>query len=57
MSMKVRELIEELEQYPPDCPVVIRDQELEEVTQILLRDEQYFTEDHCYDEGLVVKIY
>jgi len=55
--MKVRELIETLEEMPPEYHVVVHGTELTEVTEVLIRDELYFTEDHGYDEGLVVKIY
>ena len=55
--MKVRELIDELEELPPDYPVVIGGTEITEVTELLLRDDLYLSADHGYDEGLVIKIY
>ena len=52
--MTVRDLIEILEQYPQDCHVVADDAE---ITEVVIRDEVYYTEDNIYDEGLIVKLY
>jgi len=52
--MTVQELIEALEELPPDLPVVADGCEISEV---LIRDEIYFTEDHNYQEGTIVKVY
>lgn len=52
--MTVRELIETLEEFPLDLPVTENGCEISEV---LIRDELYFSEDHEYREGQVVKIY
>ena len=56
-KMTVRELIDALENMPPDFPVVIGGVEITEVTETLIRDELYLTDERYYDEGLVVKIY
>ncbi len=52
--MTVRDLIEALEELPLDLPVTENECE---VTEVLVREEIYFTEDHEYKEGLIVKIY
>ncbi len=52
--LTVQELIEKLEQLPPLCPVVV---DGAEVTEVLIRDELFYTKDQLYDEGLVVKLY
>lgn len=52
--MTVRELIETLEEFPLDLPVT---ENGFEVTEVLLRDEIYFTEDHQYSEGPIIKVY
>ena len=56
ISMTVRDLIEKLEECPPDYPVVVLGDELVEVSEVLIRDELFFTEDHIYKDDLVVKI-
>lgn len=52
--MTVKELIEHLEELPMDYPIVTDEGE---VTLVLVRDEIYFTEDHGYREGPIVKLY
>jgi hypothetical protein len=52
--MTVRDLIEALEELPSDLPVVENECE---ITDILTREEVYFSADHEYKEGLIVKIY
>ena len=53
-SLTVRELIEELETFPMDLPVIENGCEISEV---VIRDELYFSEDHEYKEGQIVKVY
>lgn len=53
-SMTVRDLIEALEELPPDYPVAT---DGAEITEIVVRDEMYYTEDGLYNEGIVVKLY
>lgn len=52
--MTVRDLIEILEELPQDYPVTT---DSAEITEIVVRDEIYYTEDGLYDEGFVVKLY
>ena len=52
--MTVRDLIEALEELPLDLPVIENGCEISEV---LIGDELYFTADHTYEEGQVVKVY
>ena len=52
--MTVRDLIEILENYPSDLPVVNGGCEISEVA---VREEIYLSEDHIYEEGKVVKVY
>ena len=52
--MTVKELIEELEQFPLDLPVVENGCE---ITEVVIRDELYLTSDNGYKEALVVKVY
>jgi hypothetical protein len=52
--MTVRELIETLEELPQDYPAVTNDIE---VSEVVIRNEVYFTEDHFYKERTIVKIY
>lgn len=52
--MTVRELIEELEHFPQDLPVVV---ESSEVDQILIREEVYYSSDEGYSEGMIIKLY
>lgn len=51
--LTVRELIEVLEDMPPDAVVVVDGDEAEEA---VLRDEIYFEDHFGYKEGLIVKI-
>ena len=51
--MTVRELIELLEEYQYDIPVVVNSAEAEEV---VLREEIYYTSDYGYKEGIIIKI-
>lgn len=53
-SLTVRDLIETLEELPLDLPVVVNDCE---ATEILIRDEVYFSADHQYTEGIIIKVY
>ena len=55
--MTVRDLIEKLEEMPSDYPVVTRDVEIVEVSELFLRDEMYLSEDGGYKDGDIVKIY
>ena len=52
--MTVRDLIEILEEFPQDLPVVVDGCEAE---QIVVRDEIYFSSDAGYRDGLIIKIY
>ena len=52
--MTVRELIEELEQFPLDLPVVENGCE---ITEVVIRDEVYLTSEDGYKDGLIVKVY
>ena len=52
--MTVRDLIEILENLPLDLPVVSNDCE---ITEIVQRNEIYFSEDHQYEEGPIIKVY
>lgn len=52
--MTVRDLIEALEELPADLPVTDSENE---ITEIFVREEVYFSADHEYKEGLIVKIY
>ena len=52
--MNVRELIERLEEMPPQLPVCA---DGEEVTEVVIRDELHFTSEFTYEDGPVVKIY
>ena len=52
--MTARELIDILEQFPPDLPVVENGCE---ITDVFVRDEMYFTEEHRYNEGQIIKVY
>jgi len=54
IPLTVRELIETLEEMPSDYKVVV---DGAEVSQILIRDEEYYTEDGTYSEGLIIKLY
>ena len=51
--MKVKELIERLEELPPEYVVISND---EEITEAFVRDEMYLTEGHYYEDGPVVKL-
>ena len=53
-SMTVRDLIEELENLPMDLPITENGYE---ITEVLIRDEIYLSEDHKYKEGLIIKVY
>ena len=53
IKLTVRDLIEILEEMPYDLPVVVNDNEADEV---LLRDEIYYTSDLGYQDGPIVKI-
>jgi len=56
--VKVRDLIEILEQCPMDAPVTINGLDYgQEVTEVVTREETYFSEDCYYEDGEVVKIY
>ena len=52
--MTVRELIELLEEFPLDLPVVENGCE---ITEVLIRDEMYLTSDNGYKEEQIVKVY
>ena len=52
--MTVKELIEILDQLPDDAPVVV---DGNEATEVLIREEIYFSEEFDYHEGIIVKIY
>lgn len=52
--MTVKELIDILERMPENAPVVI---DGAEATEVLVRDEIYFSEEFDYHEGVIVKIY
>ena len=52
--MTVRDLIEKLEELPLDLPVTGNGYE---ITEVLLREEVYFSEDHEYKEETIVKLY
>ena len=52
--MTVRELIEALEEFPLDLPIVTDGCE---ITDIVVRDEEYFSADHKYKDGEIVKVY
>jgi len=52
--MNVQQLIERLEEMPPEATVCVNG---EAVSEVVLRDELHFTEDYEYEDGLVVKIY
>lgn len=54
IKMTVRELIEELEEYPSDLPVVVDGCE---ATEIVVRKEEYFSADHSYKDEQIVKVY
>ena len=53
ITLTVRELIEALEELPQDYPVVADNMV---VSDVVIRDELYSTEEGFYDEGLVVKL-
>ena len=52
--MNVQELIERLEELPQSLPVCVNG---EEISEVVVRDEQYFAEDFQYADGPIVKIY
>lgn len=52
--MTVRDLVEALEELPLDLPVTAGGCEISEV---LIRDEIYFTADQVYEENVIVKLY
>lgn len=52
--MTVRELIETLEELPQYLPVVENGCE---ITEVFIRDEIYFSADHNYQDGQIVKVY
>lgn len=52
--MTVRDLIEMLEELPMDLPVVNNENE---ITEVLIRDEIYFSADGNYKDGQIVKVY
>lgn len=52
--MTVRELIETLEDLPMDMPVVENGYE---ITEISIQEEMYFSAEHNYEEGQIVKVY
>ena len=54
ISVTVRELIEVLEEFPYDLPVVENGCE---ITEVLMREELYLTADEGYQEGQIVKVY
>lgn len=54
ISVTVRDLIEALEEFPQDYPVVIDGCEVE---QIVIRDEIYLSSDIGYTDGLIIKIF
>ena len=55
--MTARDLIEALEEFPSDCPVVVKGVEIVEVSEVFLRDEMYLSEDHEYKDGMIIKLY
>ena len=52
--MTARELIEALEELPQDLPVIA---DCVEVTETVVRNEIYFSADHQYCDGEIIKIY
>ena len=52
--MTVKELIGRLEDFPEDYPVATDEGE---ITLAVIREEIYYTEDHGYKDGPVVKLY
>lgn len=52
--MTVRELIETLETLPMDLPVVENGCE---ITEVLIRNEEYLSADQGYRDGLIIKVY
>lgn len=54
ICLKVKELIEFLEELPQDYPVCIDNAE---ITEITVRDEIYYAEEGLYSEGFIVKLY
>ena len=51
--MTVRELIEILETMPQKRPVIA---DSVEITEVVIRDEIYCTEEGIYDDGIIVKL-
>ena len=51
--MTVSELIDRLEELPQDYPVVVDNQE---ITEVVVRDEIYCTNEYVYKDGLLVKL-
>ena len=51
--MTVKELIDRLEELPQDYPVVV---ENHEITEIVIRDEIYYTDEYVYKDGLIIKL-
>lgn len=52
--MKVSELIRILEDLPQDSPVI---SDCKEITECVIRNEVYFSEDYIYKEDLIIKLY
>ena len=52
--MTVRELIETLEEYPGDVPVTAESNEIE---QVVIREEIYYSSETGYQDGVVVKLF
>ena len=54
IPLTVRDLIEVLEELPPNYPVVA---DGTEITEVLIREEIYYTEDQLYEDNVIVKLY
>lgn len=52
--MTVQELIDKLEELPMDLPVIENGCE---ITEVLIRNEVYFSADNTYKEDQIVKVY
>lgn len=54
IKLTVRDLIEILEGLQQDAPVC---NDTGEITEVVVREELYYSENGIYDEGIVVKLY
>ena len=52
--MTVRELIETLEEFPQDLPVVV---ETSEVEQVVIREEVFYSSESGYTDGIILKLF